>query len=230
MKILITYTYSPGPKAQQAEERLGLLAEMERDRESLAGQIARLEMARGEDGPAGKAGEGETLAQMQAQIDEIDQIIQAERPDLLAAAQERRRIRFEVRSCSYLDRGHYWALIEEGRAWLAERGIDPANPADGEAQLLANLIYFRAEMLASVGRERTPGGYAYKAEIQAGTGEPWARGQIPTDWTSLDGMAEVLPGPLFNEWRNAAQELNAGVLPTIGNFTNGSPVVATRIA
>ncbi|MBT9173439.1 MAG: hypothetical protein DDT21_01840 [Syntrophomonadaceae bacterium] len=126
--------------------------------------------------------------------------------------------RITVRSASYVDRAHYFALAREAGDWYVQRtGLQLEDETD-EAEFIAlrNLCFFRAEMLCVIDRERTSNGIVYQCNYRNGTLDAkWQRKSLPADWVSLDGMADLLPTGLFDEWLAATRELNAGVLPTV---------------
>lgn len=123
-----------------------------------------------------------------------------------------------VRSASYVDRAHYYALAREAGDWyVARTGIQLDDESDDAENIaLRNLCFFRAEMLCAVDRERTADGTIYMCEYKNGAeGATFERKSIPSAWTTLDGMADNMPAALLDEWLAATRELNAGVLPTV---------------
>ena len=133
-----------------------------------------------------------------------------------------------VRPVSYMDRSHYFALTRSGAEWFREKtGVAPDEETDDvEAAALRNLLYFRAEILCAIDREKTVDGTIYFAEHKNGTGE-YERVQLPEEWVTLDGMAENMPPALLDECLAATRKLNAGVLPSVPDFFNMASVTTS---
>jgi len=120
---------------------------------------------------------------------------------------------------SYMHRSHYYALVRDGTEWFIKRsgGVAIEEEQDVEGAALRNLVYFRAEMLCSLGKddiERVDNGYIYLARYKSGEGE-YERKPLPAEWLTLDGMAEKMPPSLMDSWLAASRQLNAGVLASI---------------
>ena len=136
-----------------------------------------------------------------------------------------------VRSISYLDRAHYYMLIQNGSEWFKEKtGGHPIDEdINDEFIPLRNLVYFQAEMLCAVSRETTSSGTKYLAEYKKGTGK-YEKKFLPDEWVELDGMAEEMPTVFMDEWINATRKLNAGVLPSIPDFFQTTVLVTSSVS
>lgn len=168
----------------------------------------------------------EELAQIDDTLAENAEAL-ARRGALTEAAGRRAELRFTVRARAYLDRAHFDALEREGREWAeAQTGKDVDGELSPEEIQIFNLGYFRAGMLSSVDRTRTPDGYLYKAQTRTGPDEEWQPGHIPPEWTTLDGMGGEMPLALFTAWSGAARELNPGA----GDFFGEGAIRMTRRA
>ena len=212
MQIEIAYTYPPDADARQAADEL---AALDVGLDDLTIYQAALEAAESD----------EQRAEMEQAIQQAE-AAQARRDELTTAASRRAELRFTVRARTYLDRTHYSRLYAEGAEWFeAQTGQTvEADVLDAEAVELANLIYYRAGMLASVDRERTPAGYQYKAQARPGPDEEWQPATIPAEWTTLEGMGGAMPLALFQAWNAAARELNPGA----GDFFGPAAIRVTR--
>ena len=212
MQIEIVYTFPPDADARQAAEKLAALDVLLDEMEILkaAAEAAETDEQRAEMEQAIQQGEAE----------------QARRGELTAAATRREELRFTVRARAYLDRGHFSQLYLEGAEWFEAQTGHPmdAETMDAEAVELANFVYYRAGMLASIDRERTPDGHRYKAQTRQGEGEAWQPASIPGEWTTLEGMGGTMPLALFNAWNNATRELNPGA----GDFFGPAPIRVSR--
>ena len=138
--------------------------------------------------------------------------------------------RVAVRAVSYMDRIHYYTLQREGIEWFqnqTDMTLDQEleNP---EHIAMRNLVYFRAEMLCAIDRERLSDGTAYICEYRNGNGK-FERQPLPSEWTTMDGMAENMPPPLMDEWLEAVRRLNGGVLPSIPDFFQPTSVVTSTL-
>jgi hypothetical protein len=216
VQIQITYTHPPSADAARAAGQIRTINEAAEELPELRAALA--------------AAEGEEAAAYKSEIAAIEELL-ATLPELEEIARVRAQLRVNVRSCAYLDKGHYWRLITEGREWFkAQTGqaIEDAAAQD-DGLLLANLIYYRAEILASIERDRTPAGYHYKAQTRSAETAPWTPGYLPDAWATLEGMGEAMPADLLAELLEATRELNAGILPTAGDFLAGPRVEVTRI-
>lgn len=212
MQIEIAYTYPPDADARQAADQLAALDVLLEDMVILRA--------------AAEAAESdEQRAEMQSAIEQ-GEAEQERRGELLEQAERREELRFTVRARAYLDRGHYSQLYREGADWYEAQTGQPldADVMDADAVELANFVYFRAGMLASVDRERTPEGYRYKAQSRQSQGEEWQPSTIPAAWTTLEGMGAEMPLALFNAWNAAARELNPGA----GDFFGQAPIRVSR--
>lgn len=198
MRIEIVYPYPPDADARQAAEELAALDVLLEESVLLRAALAETES-------------DERRAEIEAALD-AGAVEELRRPDLTERAARREELRFTVRARAYLDRRHFATTLAEGGEWFAAQTGQELDAAqmDGEAVDLANLVYFRAGMLASVDRERTPQGYRYLAHTRTAPGGEWIPAQIPPEWTTLDGMCSSMPLALFQAWNNAARELNPG--------------------
>jgi hypothetical protein len=141
--------------------------------------------------------------------------------------------RVTVRPVSYIDRSHYYELSREGSEWFEERFSMPMDTDiedNVEAITLRNLVYFRAEMLAAVDRERTADGTVYMCEYKNGVEDAqFEKAALPADWMTLDGMADEMPPAFSDEWLDATRKLNAGVLPTVPDFFGFGATISSVI-
>lgn len=123
-----------------------------------------------------------------------------------------------VRAASYVDREYYRLLPLEGMEQFEKRfGFPIDDETDNmEAVALRNVVYYRAEMLSVIDRERTAEGVVYMCDYRNGAPDAeWQRRELPADWTTLDGFADKLPTAFFDAWLAACRQLNAGILGTI---------------
>ena len=133
-----------------------------------------------------------------------------------------------VRAVSYLDRSHYYALQREGAAWFQENTghVMEEELEDPEYIAMRNAVYFRAEMLCSIDRERLSDGTVYLCKYKNGTGT-FEKRPLPAEWLTLEGMMDNMPIPLMDEWLDSTRKLNAGVLPSIPDFFPQAAVVTS---
>ena len=126
--------------------------------------------------------------------------------------------RVTVRQASWVDRSFMYELQREGLAYYTERiGVPYSEDTeDTEAIALQNLIFFRAEMLCVVDRERTAEGIVYLCDHKNGVSDAgWERKALPAEWVTPEGFADKMPTPFMDEWLKAVRQLNAGILGTI---------------
>ena len=135
-----------------------------------------------------------------------------------ATPEKTQTYRLTVRQASYVDRTHYFALCREGMEQYEKRFGFPIDDDtdEPESRGLRNLTYYRAEMLCVIDRERTAEGILYMGDFKNGSPDAqWERKPLPSEWLTLDGMAEKMPPALTDAWLDATRQLNAGVLNTI---------------
>lgn len=126
--------------------------------------------------------------------------------------------RVTVRQASWLDRSFLGELQREGLAYYEERMGIPfsTDTEDGDAVALQNAIFYRAEMLCVVDRERTAEGVVYLCDYKNGSPDAkFERKPLPAEWVTPGGFVEKMPTPFIDEWLAAVRQLNAGVLGTI---------------
>lgn len=126
--------------------------------------------------------------------------------------------RVTVRQASWLDRSFLGELQREGLAYYEERMGFPfsTDTDDGDAVALQNAIFYRAEMLCVVDRERTAEGIVYFCDYKNGSPDAQLeRKPLPAEWMTPGGFVEKMPTPFIDEWLKAVRKLNAGVLGTI---------------
>lgn len=149
--------------------------------------------------------------------------VEESRQALTAQIPPEQQLRITVHAVSFLDRGFYSKLAQEGQEWFQERnGVDIGDEFDDQELVYCrNIVYFRAEMLCAVEREKVGTETRYKAETASteyGAVPKWEPGFVPPEWTTLDGMANTMPVDFLDGWREATRHLNAGVLSSIPDF------------
>jgi len=161
--------------------------------------------------------------------------IEEARNELLKQIPPEEQLRFTVHAVSFLDRGYYAKLAQEGQEWFTQRtGQDIGSEFDDQELIyLRNIVYFRAEMLCAVDREKVGAEVRYKAEralVPYGAIPKWEAAFVPQEWVTLDGMAEKMPVELLDSWRDATRHLNAGVLSSIPDFLAVRRVTSSVLA
>lgn len=145
------------------------------------------------------------------------------RAQLISTLPKTHYLRVTVNPVSFLDRGHYGALVREGEGWFNEKTSHNIDEKSDDPDLIAyrNAVYFRAEMLCAVARERIGSTTRYLAEIaECAYGEvpTWKPGAVPPEWTTISGVMEKMPVEFLDSWLDATRHLNAGVLSSIPDF------------
>lgn len=160
----------------------------------------------------------------------------AERKKILAGLPELEWIQITCHELARMDFAHYESLWNEARDHFeAETGlkIDAKIDPESEVGRFRRGLLLRAGMLASVKhktnfREGTTAYYADTCTLVAGQtpndDTVWSHTQIPADWTTPDGMLNVMPWILFNHWAELAHTVNAGILPLAPDFLAGERV------
>lgn len=124
-----------------------------------------------------------------------------------------RFVRLTLQECSVRGMAHFRRYLREGNDWtdaaFGFRQGDPADEADPMAQEIADALYSRAFMLATL----TTVEYGDCAE---GEERPtaWEAGELPEEWRTIDGFLDSLPLPLSRVWREEANALSPGVFFT----------------
>lgn len=145
-------------------------------------------------------------------------LIQVSHTVASATPEKAETYRITVRAASYVDRSHYQGLCREGMEQYAARfGFETDEDTDDpEARGMRNLVFFRAQMLCVIDRERTADGTVYLCDYKSGVPDAqFERRTLPTNWTTLDGMADEMPTAFLDAWLEATWTLNAGVLGTV---------------
>lgn len=220
MQIQITYTHPPGPEAADAAGQLATL-------DDIAAELPALEQAYN---AAEAAGNEDERAAYKSEIAAARDVL-ARRVDLAEAAARRAQTRITLHACSYLDKSHYWRLVREGEEWYEQQTGQPLRTAnDPDDVAISNLVYYRAEILASIDRTRTGAGHLYACQTRPSQADAWQAGHLPAEWVTLDGMGRDMPADLLAALVAATRDLNAGILPSIGDFLAEPRVAVSRTA
>ncbi len=110
---------------------------------------------------------------------------ETERRGLVVGLGEVGILRLTFHQASYLDRGHYFQLWEQGGEWFKELfGVEMGDRQEMEPYMgnLRNLVHYRAEILASLPRSMDGGVPRYMADLAR---VPYAK--LHPDLATLEG-------------------------------------------
>jgi len=115
-------------------------------------------------------------------------------------------LRLTVGVVTALGIARYRRLMRESTVWIDETFGEVADSEDErtpEAREANDATYRRCYMLATL------------KSVEVGTCSPeddapneWKAGELPTEWQSIDGFLNGVPGKLFSAWDTAAIDCN----------------------
>lgn len=122
---------------------------------------------------------------------------------VITEASDGGKLRLTFGVVSMWDLAHYNVYRREGWAWLESLDLT-ALPKEDDPPVANDLrlaVIARAQTLAAL----------KTVETQAPDSEEWQPGELPEEWTSVDGYLRNIPGSITNVWHKWTLLLNPTV-------------------